>query len=66
MCDELVTQVCTCLRQGGVVALATDTLYGLASTLGTSQRLFQIKSRDTIKPVAICVADVPDVYRFVN
>jgi len=47
--------------EGEVVAVPTDTLYGLAACATNTaavQELYRIKGRDALKPVAICVADV--------
>src|SRR5690349_17248190 len=48
------------LAAGGVVALPTDTIYGVAASVGAPQavvRLFALKARDAAKPVALLVAD---------
>jgi L-threonylcarbamoyladenylate synthase len=47
------------LRRGELVALPTDTVYGLAANVwdaGAVSRLFEVKGRDPTKPVAILVA----------
>lgn len=48
------------LRQNKVIAVPTDTIYGLAadatSVYGVC-RIFDIKRRDRSKAVAICVSD---------
>lgn len=49
------------LLKGEVIAIPTDTIYGLAvSALNDSaiDRLYQLKNRDVSKPIAICVSDV--------
>ena len=54
------------LKSGGVVALSTDTLYGIACSVGSSegiQRLYDIKKRQGHKPVAICVSAIADFHR---
>lgn len=47
---EFVAEAAQCMRGGGVVALPTDTLYGLAA-LGTADeainRIYDVKGRDT-------------------
>lgn len=54
------------LERGGVVAVPTDTIYGVAAlaqnTAGVS-KLYEIKKRDAGKPIAICVGDVSDIGR---
>lgn len=49
------------LRAGGVVALPTDTVYGIAVALGTPggmEQLFAAKSRPPDKAIALLLADV--------
>lgn len=49
-----------CLDNGDVIALPTDTVYGLACNANNEkaiQKLYAIKGRDFHKPVAICVKD---------
>lgn len=55
------------LIQGSVIALPTDTLYGLACDATNPKainRLFDIKSRDDNKPVAICLPRLTDVSKW--
>lgn len=55
-----------CLEQDGVIALPTDTVYGLATfSKNTSaiSRIYKMKGRQFYKPCAICVADIPDIER---
>lgn len=52
------------LKSGKVIALPTDTIYGLACSANDPdaiQNLYQIKAREENKPVAICVADYDDI-----
>ncbi len=56
----------TALSQGKVIAVPTDTLYGLAADAGSSagiRRIYSIKHRQAYAPLAICVADVGDLQR---
>lgn len=54
------------LQDGHVIALPTDTIYGIAalaqSTVAVNQ-LYEIKERHQEKPVAICVGNVEEVKR---
>lgn len=53
------------LNSGGVIALPTDTVYGLACSATNTQgisKLYEIKKRNENKPVAICVGKVEDVH----
>ena len=55
------------LRSGSVIALPTDTIYGLACSANDPaaiQKLYDIKGRDESKPVAICVSDIADLRRW--
>ncbi len=52
------------LSSGGVVALPTDTIYGIAASVNSKrgiERLYEIKGRNRSKPIAICVSDLDDV-----
>jgi len=63
----LLDAVLPCLRAGGVVALPTDTIYGVAAMAQNTaavRRLYALKGRDAGKPVAICVPEVADVGRY--
>ncbi|HEU5433974.1 MAG TPA: L-threonylcarbamoyladenylate synthase, partial [Thermomicrobiales bacterium] len=51
---------------GGVVAIPTDTVYGIAASLARPeaiQRLYHIKGRPDDKPVPVLLASVDDVER---
>ncbi|KAL5010660.1 hypothetical protein ScPMuIL_012965 [Solemya velum] len=68
--NELSMQAATAvesLMKGNIIAVPTDTIYGVAGLAQSSEavnRLYNIKSRDPAKPVAISVADVSDIYRW--
>nr|XP_001811736.2 PREDICTED: yrdC domain-containing protein, mitochondrial [Tribolium castaneum] len=52
------------LKSGRVIALPTDTVYGLAcdaTNITSINKLYSIKGRNEAKPVAICLGDVPQV-----
>lgn len=54
------------LRAGAVVAVPTDTLYGLACSANCSAALgavYRLKGRSEAKPLAVCLGRVADVYR---
>lgn len=49
------------LHHGDVIALPTDTVYGLACSANDPhaiQKLYEIKGRDEQKPVAVCVSSI--------
>lgn len=65
--EELVSIAVSSLKSGNVIAVPTDTIYGVAGLAQNSEavdKLYQIKNRDYSKPVAISVADISDVYRW--
>jgi L-threonylcarbamoyladenylate synthase len=59
--DEAFNMTLATLRRGSVVALPTDTVYGLAalaSDHAAMERLFALKGRDGDKAIAVLVADL--------
>lgn len=55
------------LRNGDVVAVPTDTIYGLACSANCPEaikKLYTIKGRDSAKPVAICVSYIDDIRKW--
>ena len=62
MCIEAVE----CLKSGGIVAIPTDTVYGLGAdpfNAGAVQRLYTLKGRPDGKPIPLVLSSVDDVYR---
>jgi len=52
---------------GEVIAVPTDTIYGLAALVQSKtavERLYNIKGRQPSKPIAICVGEVQDVQKW--
>ncbi|XP_046436417.1 yrdC domain-containing protein, mitochondrial [Neodiprion fabricii] len=52
------------LQDKHVIALPTDTVYGLAGLAQSNEsvkKLYEIKQRDPCKPLAICVGEIVDV-----
>ncbi|XP_045453864.1 yrdC domain-containing protein, mitochondrial [Melitaea cinxia] len=55
------------LVNGYVIAVPTDTIYGLACSANCPdaiKKLYSIKGRDAAKPVAICVTNIADVRKW--
>lgn len=55
------------MRAGDVIALPTDTLYGLAADAGSDaaiDALYAAKGRDRTNPLAICVGELAHVPRY--
>ena len=66
---ELPAAVSAHLRRGGVAALPTDTVYGLgalAQDAGAVARLYTIKRRCELKPIAICVSRPEEIGRWAH
>ena len=62
--SSAVSLACNLLSEGNVIALPTDTIYGLAACAQNTaavQKLYGIKGRDSAKPLAVCVGEVNDV-----
>ena len=54
------------LKAGAVIAVPTDTIYGLACLACNKQsldKIYAIKGRDAAKPLAICVGKSEDLAR---
>lgn len=63
---ESIDKCVQILRNGGVIALPTDTIYGFAASALNSEaieRLYELKGRQSTKPIAICVGSADDVNR---
>ncbi len=55
------------LNRGGVIAVPTDTVYGLAclaQNKNAVKRLFQIKQRNNDRPISICVGSIQDIPKY--
>ena len=62
---ELINQVVKSLNTGNVVALPTDTFYGLAVdpvNLYAVDRIYDIKSRARHKPLSLLISEVAQAY----
>ena len=61
------TDAVSVLRRGGVVAVPTDTLYGLAVSaldVAAVERLFRIKGRPESRAMPLLLADAADIDRY--
>lgn len=62
--NEAVNLAVKCLQNGEIIAVPTDTVYGLAVDASNSSAiaaLYKLKGRDSSKPLAICVKSVKDI-----
>lgn len=63
---EILSCTVKALKEGHVVAVPTDTIYGLACLAQSSEAIektYDIKGRNQQKPLAICVGDIQDIYK---
>ncbi|HEX3548892.1 MAG TPA: L-threonylcarbamoyladenylate synthase [Candidatus Elarobacter sp.] len=61
MTDDVVARAARVLREGGVVAIPTETVYGLAADVGNAAaiaRVYAIKGRPADHPLIVHVRDV--------
>ncbi|HYI14161.1 MAG TPA: L-threonylcarbamoyladenylate synthase, partial [Thermomicrobiales bacterium] len=59
--DAHINRAVDVLRRGGVVAIPTDTVYGLAASLDhplAVERLFSIKGRSGTKAIPVLISDI--------
>ena len=55
------------LAAGEVIAVPTDTVYGIAALVQNKpavEKIYTIKGRNPTKPIAICVANIEDIYNW--
>ncbi|XP_069478757.1 threonylcarbamoyl-AMP synthase [Ambystoma mexicanum] len=65
--SSIVHTTARVLQEGGVVGVPTDTIYGLACLAQNSQsikNMYSVKGRNGSKPLAICVGNIEDIYRY--
>ncbi|XP_052350091.1 yrdC domain-containing protein, mitochondrial isoform X3 [Oncorhynchus keta] len=64
---EILNSTVEALKDGQVVAVPTDTIYGLACLAQNSnaiKKVYDIKGRKGQKPLAICVGEIKDIYKY--
>jgi tRNA threonylcarbamoyl adenosine modification protein (Sua5/YciO/YrdC/YwlC family) len=62
---DRIEYIVSCLRKGDVVALPTDTFYGLAVdpvNLHAVEQIYQIKTRQKQKPLSLLIASLAQAY----
>ncbi len=67
--QRLIKRVVECLKQGGVIAYPTDTIYGLGCDIFNKKgikKIYQIKQRDPRKPFSFICADLSDVSNYAH
>lgn len=61
---RLIKQVVECLKNGGVIAYPTDTIYGIGCDIFNKKavkKIYQLKNRDVRKPFSFICSDLSDV-----
>jgi len=69
MMHILLTNACQLLEKGEIVAIPTETVYGLAASIKHPEainRIFEIKKRSKDKPLSINVLNRSDINQFVD
>lgn len=64
--SDVCLEAVQCLRSGGIIAIPTDTVYGLAAdpfNADAVQRLYTLKGRPDGKPIPLVLSSVEDVHR---
>ena len=64
---NIYSEVARCLKSGGIVALPTDTVYGLGAdpfNPAAVQKLYTMKGRPEENPIPLVLSSVSDVHRF--
>ncbi|MCK4905435.1 threonylcarbamoyl-AMP synthase, partial [bacterium] len=67
--EDVLLKVKTVLKNGGVIAFPTDTVYGLAGDLFSEdavKKIYEIKGRDYSKPLPVLVCDIQSVALYVE
>ena len=66
---ERIDYIVSCLRKGDVVALPTDTFYGLAVdpvNLHAVEQIYRIKNRQKQKPLSLLIGSLAQAYELVR
>ena len=67
MTEKQTKTYISCLKNGGVGVLGTDTLYGLVGSAllpRTVERIYELKQRDPCKPLIILISSLADLKLF--
>ncbi|CAF0995767.1 unnamed protein product [Adineta steineri] len=62
---DLIDRCISILKNDGVIAVPTDTIYGLAALVHSEQaihRIYEMKGRSFTKPLAMAVGNIDDVF----
>lgn len=64
--SDICLEAVQCLKSGGIIAIPTDTVYGLAAdpfNADAVQKLYMVKGRPDGKPIPLVLSSVEDVHR---
>ncbi|XP_056142313.1 yrdC domain-containing protein, mitochondrial [Lampris incognitus] len=64
---ETLSSTVKALKEGHVVAVPTDTIYGIACLAQNTEairKVYDIKGRNGQKPLAICVGEIQDIFKY--
>ncbi|XP_013876703.1 threonylcarbamoyl-AMP synthase [Austrofundulus limnaeus] len=64
---EILSCAVKALKDSHVVAVPTDTIYGLACLAQNSEavrKIYDVKGRNEHKPLAICVGEIQEIYKY--
>jgi len=67
--QRIVNQVVETLKDGGVIAYPTDTIYGLGADLHNKkalERILRIKNQHQAKPLSFILSDLKDISKYAN
>ena len=65
--QRLIDKAVECMRQGGVIAYPTDTMYGIGCDIYNQKavkRIYSIKKRDKKKPFSFICCDLKNVSKY--
>jgi len=66
---RLISIVVEKLKEGGIIAYPTDTIYGIGCDIfhkGATERLYQIKGKDQNKPLSFLCSDLTDITTYAS
>uniref|UniRef100_A0A0N5AZ83 Threonylcarbamoyl-AMP synthase n=1 Tax=Syphacia muris TaxID=451379 RepID=A0A0N5AZ83_9BILA len=62
--EKAVSAAAAVLFNGGIIAIPTDTLYGLVCTLNNFDKLYTIKRRSLLKPLGLLISDIDNIKKW--
>ncbi|PKM51573.1 MAG: threonylcarbamoyl-AMP synthase [Firmicutes bacterium HGW-Firmicutes-7] len=66
---HVIEEVATLLKQGGLVAFPTETVYGIGANAlneNSIKRIYEAKGRPSDNPLIVHIAQLSDVYKYVS